>query len=82
MYFNHGMPSVATPIWYSTSETAQQIGVTPRTVYALANKGELVGYKIGRVHRFKDDDVRSFLDSHRIQPGDLDHLTGDVGDDE
>ncbi len=80
MYFNLGVPGAApAPIWYSTAEAAAQLGVTPRTVYALANHGELVGYKIGRVHRYRDADIQSFLERHRINPGDLDHLTG--GDD-
>lgn len=77
MYFNLGMPGDApTPIWYSTAETAIRLGVTPRTVYSLANSGELVGYRIGRVHRYQAADIQSFLDRRRIQPGDLDHLLG------
>ena len=62
--------------WSSTAVTAETLGVTPRTVYSLANAGELVGYKIGRVYRWRNDDIADFLDRHRIRPGDLDHLLG------
>lgn len=62
--------------WSSTSVAAAALGVTPRTVYALANAGELVGYKVGRVYRWRDDDINDFLDRHRIRPGELNHLLG------
>lgn len=66
--------------WSSTAAAAETLGVTPRTVYSLANAGELIGYKIGRVYRWRNDDLADYLDRHRIRPGDLDHLLGTDGD--
>jgi excisionase family DNA binding protein len=58
----------------STAEVAQYIGVVSKTVYRLANTGQLVGYKHGRVLRFLLDDVDTYLAGARLRPGDLDHL--------
>jgi hypothetical protein len=38
------------------------------------NNGSLPGYRFGRVIRLKATDVEGFIETLRIQPGDLDHL--------
>ncbi len=80
MYFNLDMqPAVAAPPpkWMSTAEAAAHLGVVVRTVYRFINEGDLVGYKLGRVMRVRSTDLDTFLQTCRIQPGDLDHLLGD-----
>ena len=64
------------PRWLSTADAAAYLGVVPRTVYGLVNRGELAAFKIGRVMRIRADDVADYLARHRVQPGDLDHLLG------
>lgn len=61
--------------WLSTGETADRLGVTQRTVYGLINRGELAAYRVGRVIRVDPDDLAAYLESARIRPGDLDHIT-------
>lgn len=60
--------------WLSVDLAARHLGITSRTVHGLLNRGELVGYKIGRVYRIRTEDIVAYLDSARIKPGDLDHL--------
>ncbi|HVF73954.1 MAG TPA: helix-turn-helix domain-containing protein [Acidimicrobiales bacterium] len=60
--------------WLSTAEASERLGVTLRTLYRLVDEGRLPAYKIGRVIRIKEDDVASFIESVRIQPGSLGHL--------
>ena len=60
--------------WLGTVDVARYLGVVPRTVYGLANSGQLVGYRHGRVLRFLASDVDAYLDTARLRPGDLDHL--------
>jgi len=74
MYFNHSMSESA---WRTTEQCAADLGVKPRTVYGLANRGELVGYRIGRVYRWRVTDIAEFLDRQRLKPGSLGHLVGD-----
>jgi excisionase family DNA binding protein len=43
-------------------EAAQILGVTPRTVIRLADKGEIVGFKVGDVWRFRRLDLENYIE--------------------
>jgi excisionase family DNA binding protein len=60
--------------WLSTQDAARRLGVTPRTLYRFIDLGELPAYRLGRVIRLKADDVDTFIEGSRIQPGSLEHL--------
>ncbi len=60
--------------WLGSKETAELLGISLRTTYRLVDDGQLPAYQIGRVIRFKRDEVEAFIESTRIQPGDLRHL--------
>ena len=60
--------------WLSTTEAKDRLGVTLRTLYRLIDEGQVPAYKIGRVIRLKEDDVKGFLESSLIKPGSLEHL--------
>jgi excisionase family DNA binding protein len=60
--------------WLGTAEAARHLGLTPRTLYRLIDEGQIPAYKFGRVIRLKLDDIESFIESARIQPGALEHL--------
>ena len=62
------------PVWLGTQDAARHLGITPRTLYRLINEGEIPAYKLGRVLRLRLTDVETFLESARVQPGDLEHL--------
>lgn len=62
------------PVWLGTQDAARHLGITARTLYRLINEGEIPAYKLGRVLRLKLTDVETFLESARVQPGDLEHL--------
>lgn len=82
MDFNACMSDARTAAgWLSTTETATELGITPRTVYALINRGELDGHKFGRVIRVRRSAVDDLIERTRIQPGDLDHLLPGSDDD-
>lgn len=59
------------PEWMSTSEVAELLGVQSRTLYRFIDEGRLPAYRFGRVIRVMRDDVRTFLQSCRIEPGSL-----------
>lgn len=67
--------------WLSTAEAANRLGITPRTLYRFIDEGQLPAYRFGRVIRLKADEVDTFIESCRIEPGTLEHLypepTGD-----
>lgn len=60
--------------WMSTRETAEQLGVTLRTLYRFIDEGQIAAYKLGRVIRLKQLDVEAFIEGARIEPGALEHL--------
>lgn len=68
--------------WLSTAEAAKELGITPRTLYRFIDEGQLPAYRFGRVIRLKADDLDTFIEASRIQPGTLEHLYPEpVGDD-
>jgi len=60
--------------WLSSGAAAKRLGVTTRTLYRFVDDGELVAYRFGRVIRLKANDVDSYIESCRIEPGTLEHL--------
>lgn len=61
--------------WLSTEQACRRIGVTIRTLYRFIDDGSLAAYRFGRVIRLRSDDVDAYIESCRIKPGDLEHLT-------
>jgi excisionase family DNA binding protein len=61
-------------VWRSSNDAAAYLGVTPPTLYRLANAGTVVSYRIGRVYRYRTADLDDYLARAKVQPGDLDHL--------
>jgi excisionase family DNA binding protein len=57
--------------WLNTTQAAERLGLTPGTLYKFINSGSLPGYRFGRVIRIKRSDIDQFIESARIQPGDL-----------
>ena len=68
------------PAWVSSSEAAERIGVTARTLYRFINEGPLTAYRFGRVIRVRPADIATFVENNRIQPGSLGHLLPDKTD--
>ncbi len=60
--------------WLSTAEAAKRLGITPRTLYRFIDQGDIPAYRFGRVIRLKEDEVDSFIEACRIEPGTLEHL--------
>lgn len=66
--------------WLSTAEAARHLGITSRTLYRFIDKGQIPGYRFGRVIRLKQTDVDEFIERSRVEPGTLEHLyPDDVG---
>lgn len=57
-----------------TTAAANYLGVYPRTIYKLIDRGAFPAYQIGRVIRIRRQDLDGFLEVSRIEPGSLAHL--------
>jgi excisionase family DNA binding protein len=53
---------------------AARLSVVPKTVHRLINNGDLPAYRVSRMIRIRPEDLDRYIESHRIQPGDLAHL--------
>jgi excisionase family DNA binding protein len=53
---------------YTTEQTAEILGVHRRTVQRLIRGGELGAIKVGRRLRVTEDQLRTFLQRHVVQP--------------
>ena len=60
--------------WMSVQSAADELELTPRTIYRLINDGRLAAFRFGRVYRIRRSDLSEFLERAMVRPGDLDHL--------
>lgn len=55
----------AQPEFYTVGQLANLLQLTPMTVYRMVRRGELACHAIGRIKRFRRDDVETFLENSR-----------------
>ena len=55
-------------VWLNTTEAADMLGITPRTLYRLINAGDVPAYRMGRVIRLQRAEVLEYIERSRIEP--------------
>ena len=65
---NLGMAANGMLEFYTVSQLAKLLQLTPMTIYRMVQRGSLPCHSIGRVKRFRRDDVELFLKQSRV-PG-------------
>jgi excisionase family DNA binding protein len=58
------MPKMPVPAM-TVSEVARCLNVVERTIYRLAQKGELPGFKVAGVWRFQRDDILRWIEDRK-----------------
>jgi len=53
----------------STAQTAQLLGVTPKTLCNLKNNGKISGYRVGHRVVYREDEILQLLQSRKQQKG-------------
>lgn len=46
-------------------EAARMLGVTPRTVIRLAERGEIKAFRVGELWKFYASDIREYIEKQR-----------------
>lgn len=64
------MYSMATEEPVGAEETAKMLGVTSRTVTRLAERGEIPGFRVGKLWKFRPSDIRKYIESQIQQRAD------------
>ncbi len=57
---------MATPIFFTPEQVAEQFQVTAKTVREWLRSGDLIGVKVGRGWRIRASDVSRYLDDQRL----------------
>ncbi len=55
--------------WLSVEEISQYLGVTRDTVYKWLSEKKLPAHKIGRLWKFKKEDIDIWVKAHSINDG-------------
>jgi excisionase family DNA binding protein len=58
------MPVVDETLW-TIADVARFLSVTEKTAYRLAQSGRIPAFKVGWVWRFREVEIRSWLEAHR-----------------
>ena len=64
--------------WLGTTAAAKRLGITTRTLYRFIDEGYIAAYRMGRVIRVKGEDIESYIEACRIEPGTISHLYPEV----
>jgi len=59
------MNIVATERPIDAKEVADMLGIKPRTVLRLAERGEIIGFKVGDVWRFHRSDIEAYIEAQK-----------------
>lgn len=55
-------------VWLNTKQVAYLLGVTARTIQNYRDQGMIPYSQIGRVIRYRAEDVQEFLMAHYVKP--------------
>ena len=58
-------------------DVALYLNVDEKTVYRLAQKGDLPGFKVAGTWRFKRDDIDAWIEQRKARPADERKEAGD-----
>ncbi len=56
----HAAPAPSAPVFLSTDEAAERLGVHVATIQKLARRGELKAHRAGRCLRFRPEDLDAY----------------------
>lgn len=54
-------------IWLSPNQAGKLLGVSGKTVVRMMEAGDLAGYQIGSVWKFKKSDIENYIESRRFR---------------
>jgi excisionase family DNA binding protein len=54
--------------WLSANRAGKLIGITGKTIIRMSERGEITGYQVGSVWRFRRSDVTAYLEARRHGP--------------
>jgi excisionase family DNA binding protein len=62
------MSDTPSPAW-TVRQVAEYLSVNERTVYRMAERGELPGFKVGDTWRFRREDIDAWIEQQQRERG-------------
>lgn len=62
------MSDTPSPAW-TVRQVAKYLSVNERTVYRMAERGELPGFKVGNAWRFRREDIDGWIEQQQRERG-------------
>ena len=53
----------------SAAEVGEWLGMGKRTVLEMMKNGELTGYHLGNAYKFKESDIKQYIERNKYVPG-------------
>ena len=63
---NKELGQIGTREFYTVAQLADVLQVNEMTIYRMVKTGDLPCHLIGRIMRFRQDDIEDFLKHHRV----------------
>lgn len=63
----------------SAKKISEIFGIDEKTFYSWARNRKIPSYKVGRLVRFKEEEVRAWIEGCKVQPFDLPDLSKSPG---
>ena len=55
-------------MWLCVKELSSYLSIKEKTIYSLVGRGEIPCYRIGKLVRFKQEEVDQWLDTKKVIP--------------
>jgi excisionase family DNA binding protein len=55
-------------MWLTVKELSKYINIKEKTIYHLVTKGSIPHYRIGKMVRFKKQEIDAWMNSHKAKP--------------
>jgi excisionase family DNA binding protein len=58
---------LSSPIWLTVKELARYINMKEKTLYYLVRNGSIPHYRVGKLVRFKKDEIDQWMDTKQVK---------------
>jgi excisionase family DNA binding protein len=61
-------------MWLTVGQVSEYLNIKPKTIYRLVSLNSIPYYKVGKLVRFNQSDIDTWMETKRIMPINLDKV--------
>lgn len=65
-------------MWLTVRQLSEYLNIKPKTIYSLVSRRTIPHYKIGKLVKFKQDEVDNWMNTKRVIPVDIDKVARSI----